>query len=335
MKNVLYLGNALSQKGRALTSIETLSVRLEEFCSVKIASNKSNKVLRLLDMIWLVFSNRSKADYILIDTYSTINFYYAFIVSQLCRLFKIKYIPILHGGNLEKRLKNNPKLSSLIFKYAYKLVSPSIFLKKVFERYGYTNIQHIPNSIEIEDFEFQNRNIQTIKLLWVRSFASIYNPELAISVLEVLVQNGYEAELTMIGPDIDGLMAKIKNQVEEKNLNVNFTGKLSREAWRELSRHCNVFINTTNFDNMPVSVIEAMALGLPVVSTNVGGLPYLVIDDVDGLLVPPEDIDAMFNAIVKLKIHKNLKDKMVINARNKVELFDWKAIKPKWEMLLS
>ncbi len=335
MKNVLYLGNVLSQKGRALTSIETLSVRLEEFCSVKIASDKSNKVLRLLDMIWLVLSNRYKVDYVLIDTYSTINFYYAFIISQLCRLFKIKYIPILHGGNLEKRLKNNSKLSGLIFKYAYKLVSPSNFLKKVFERYGYTNIQHIPNSIEIKDFEFQNRDIQTIKLLWVRSFASIYNPELAISVLEVLVQNGYEAELTMIGPDIDGLMAKIKNQVEEKNLNVNFTGKLSREAWRELSKHCNVFINTTNFDNMPVSVIEAMALGLPVVSTNVGGLPYLIIDNVDGLLVPPEDIDAMFNAIVKLKTHKDLKDKMVINARNKVELFDWEAIKPKWEMLLS
>lgn len=335
MKNVLYIGNALSSKGKNITSIETLGARLSEFCSVKIASSKSNKVLRLLDMISLVVSHKSKADYVLIDTYSTINFYYAVIIGRLCKIFKIKYIPILHGGNLETRLKNNPKLCRVLFNNAHKLVSPSQFLKTVFENYGYTNIQYIPNTIEIDDFIFKDREIERIKLLWVRAFAPIYNPELAILTLEALVKSDYEAELTMVGPDVDGLMTELKSIAQNKNLKVKFTGKLTRKEWRLLSENCNVFINTTNFDNMPVSVIEAMALGLPIVSTNVGGLPYLIEDNMDGLLIPPNNADAMTNAIIKLKNDKDLKDKLVLNARKKVESFDWKAIKPKWKMLLS
>ena len=93
MKNVLYIGNALSNKGKTSTVIEALSRHLEETYAVKIASNKSNKIVRLLDMIGLVLTNRSKTDYVLIDTYSTINFYYALVISQLCRILKLKYIP--------------------------------------------------------------------------------------------------------------------------------------------------------------------------------------------------------------------------------------------------
>ena len=335
MKNVLYIGNALSQSGKSITTIEVLNERLGDFCSIKIASNKSNKILRLLDMIKAVVSNRSWADYILIDTYSTTNFYYALIISQLARWFNIKYIPILHGGNLENRLKNSKKISDVIFNNAYRLVSPSNFLKNVFEDYGFNNVLYIPNAIELENFEFQNRDIKTVKLLWLRSFSEIYNPKLAVLVLEELINRGCQAELTMVGPEIDGSMEASRVLAKTKNLNVNFTGKLDRKRWTNLAEDCNIFINTTNFDNMPVSVIEAMALGLPVVSTNVGGLPYLITHEKEGLLVPPNDVCAMSEAIIRLIEDKNLKDSIVNNAREKVEQFDWEAVKPKWKSLLS
>ena len=335
MKNVLYIGNALSNKGKTSSTIDTLSMHLEGMCNLKIASTKSNKVLRLLDMIVLVLKNNTTTDYVLIDTYSTVNFYYALIISQLCRLFKIKYIPILHGGNLENRLKNNPKLSRLIFNNAFKLVAPSNFLKSVFNNYGYQNVDYIPNSIELDKYSFENRNIDTIKLLWVRSFSSIYNPELAILVLEKLKDKNYDVVLTMVGPDIDGSLIKVKELASIKNLEVNFTGKLTKAEWRDYSKNTNIFINTTNFDNMPVSVIEAMALGLPIVSTNVGGLPFLISDNFDGVLVNREDSDAMVDAIIRLKNDIELKNKLVHNARYKVENFSWKAVKPKWESLLS
>lgn len=335
MKNVLYVGNALSNKGKTITTIETLGNHLSKFSAIKIASNKSNKVLRLLDMVKLVLFNRKNTDFVLIDTYSTTNFYYALIISQLCRVLKIKYIPILHGGNLEKRLKHNNKLSKLIFQNAYRLVAPSNFLKTVFNSYGFDNVIHIPNTIEIDSYKFESRRINSIKLLWVRSFTSIYNPEQAINVLENLINKGYKAQLTMVGPDLDGSLEKVKSLTKRRNLEVNFTGKLSKQKWINLSKTHNIFINTTNFDNTPVSVIEAMALGLPVVSTNVGGLSFLIDGGKEGLLVPPNDIKAMVNGIIKLKDDRVLTDKLITNARIKAEGFDWNVVKPKWKALLS
>jgi glycosyltransferase involved in cell wall biosynthesis len=335
MKNVLYIGNALSNSRSTSTIIETLSAQLKEFCSIKVASHKSNKVLRLLDMVTLVLKNKSKTDLVLIDTYSTQNFYYAVVISQLCRVLNIKYITILHGGDLEDRLKSNPELSHFVFGNAHKIVAPSNFLKSVFETYGYNDLIYIPNSIELEKYEFENRSIDAIKLLWVRSFSAMYNPEQAVLVLEQLLNMNYEATLTMIGPDADGSLSEVKSLADTKGLEVHFTGKLTKLEWIALSKDCNVFINTTNIDNTPVSVIEAMALGLPVVSTNVGGIPFLITDQTDGLLVEPKDVTAMANAIIKLKSDDNLRIELVTNARTKVENFAWHAVKKSWAALLS
>ena len=149
------------------------------------------------------------------------------------------------------------------------------------------------------------------------------------------LKDNLKAELTMIGPEVDGSLSKVKQFAKSKNISINFTGKLSKKEWIELSEKSNIFINTTNFDNMPVSVIEAMALGLPIVSTNVGGLPFLISDNFDGVLVNREDSDAMVDAIIKVKNDVIFKNKLVHNARTKVKNFSWKAVKPKWESLLS
>ena len=335
MKNVLYVGNALSKTGRTVTTIETLGAHLKELCRIKIASQKANKFLRLLDMMQLVIKNRSQTDLVLIDTYSTLNFYYAYIISKLCIAFKIDYIPILHGGNLEKRLVESRKMGMGIFNNAKCLVAPSNFLKSKFETHGYNNVVYIPNCIAIENYNFQNRKIETIKMLWVRSFSSIYNPKLAVLILEGLILKGYDATLTMVGPDVDGSLSEVRKLAKDKNLNVNFTGKLSKQEWIALSKNHNVFLNTTNYDNMPVSVIEAMALGLPIVSTNVGGLPYLISNEEEGVLVEPNAVEAMVKAILRIKKDKVLRYNMVENARLKAESFDWNAIKPKWNAVLN
>jgi len=336
MIKILYVGNKLESKKTNISSIHALGAMLEiDGFDMSYTSSKNNKVIRLLDMIWSCILFSRKVDFVLIDTYSTINFYYALIISQLCRMLKLKYIPILHGGNLPHRLKNNPKLSQYIFMYAYKNVSPSLYLRTEFKKYGYDDIAFIPNAFEIGRYAFKEKEFNSINLLWVRSFSKIYNPSLAIEVMAALKKQGYVVKLCMVGPDSDGSMQTTKQLASSLNIEVTFTGKLSKEAWIDVSKKYNIFINTTNFDNMPVSVIEAMALGLFVVSTNVGGLTYLISDGKDGMLVPPNDCASFVNAIKKAIEDPSQMKAMTMSARNKVEAFDWQVIKLKWQEVLQ
>lgn len=333
---ILYLGNQLSKHGFNKTTIETLSVLLEQSdFEVYCASDKKYLFFRMFEMIKAIILYRNKVSYILIDTYSTKAFWYAFSCSQVARFFKIKYIPILHGGNLPQRLKKNPKISRLIFANAYQNVSPSDYLKQVFEANGFFNVVFIPNSIEIQKYNYKERALFQPKLLWVRAFATIYNPKMAVAVLQQLQVYYPEATLTMVGPDKDGSLQITKDFANQKGVFVTFTGQLSKEAWWDLAAEHDVFINTTHYDNTPVSLLEAMALGLPVVSTNVGGISYLLTDKKNALLVPDQDVDQMTKAIVYLLSDYEYGCAQVRNARNFVSHFDWKEVKQLWKQLLT
>jgi glycosyltransferase involved in cell wall biosynthesis len=335
-KRILYIGNKPSQSLGTVTTIETLSLLLaSEGIEVITASAVKNKVFRLLDMTFTTFKHRKRVDYVLIDTYSTLNFNYAVAVSKLCRKFKIPYIPILHGGDLPKRLVKSRKASAKLFGNAYTNVSPSQYLLQVFNNAGFKNVKYIPNSIEIGNYPFLLRKEIKPKLLWVRSFSEVYNPLLAIEVLQKLLLRYPEASLCMVGPEKDGSLSECKQLAEKTNLPVHFMGRLDKLEWIKLSTKYSVFINTTNFDNMPVSVIEAMALGLPLISTEVGGIPHLIEDKVDGVLVPPNNASEFVASIDKLMQQPDFAIKITKNARIKVENFDWQLVKHSWNSLLN
>lgn len=336
MKTILYIGNKLNNIRGNQSSIDILEpLLISEGYKVFSASKKENIVLRLLHMLWACLAHRKRIDVVLIDTYSTLNFYYAFFVSQLCRLLKLKYIPILHGGNLPTRLKRSPKLSKAIFSHACKNIAPSEYIQSNFEALGYRNIICIPNSIELNNYVFQERSIDKVKLLWVRSFSKIYNPLLAIKILKGLKDINIDAELCMVGPDGDGSMQEAIDYAKELKVEVTFTGKLSKQEWIEISKAYNIFINTTNFDNMPVSVIESMALGLPVISTNVGGMPFLIKNGFTGILVEPDSVKAFIKAIKKLLNSPRELNIIAANARKKAEQLDWEIIKNQWNKVLK
>ncbi|MBE0424323.1 MAG: glycosyltransferase family 4 protein [Lutibacter sp.] len=304
--------------------------------AVICASDKTNKIFRLLAMCYTIIKHRKTTDVVLIDTFSTSNFYYALITSQLARLLSLKYIPILHGGNLPKRLKHSEHFSSLIFKYAEINVSPSLYLIREFQKYYYETV-YIPNSIPIAEIPFKLRTNLEPKLLWVRAFDEIYNPFMAIKVLYLLKKNYKNASLCMVGPDKDGSLNQTKELAKQLGVanSVTFTGVLPKEQWHQMSGSYDVFINTTNIDNMPVSIIEAMALGLPIVSTNAGGLPYLIENGVDGLLIPVKDERKMAEAIETLLSNAEKAGKMSKNAREKAEKFDEVWVKTQWIKLLK
>ncbi len=335
-KRILYIGNDLVLNSFTATYISFFSkVLKKEGYEVRTASNKSNKALRLLEMLGMIVRHHKATDIVLIDTYGAMNFYYAYLVAKACQFYKLDYIPILHGGNLPERLQENKKLSKSLFGKAKMNVAPSNYLYRIFKDAGFTNLQIIPNSIELKKYSFKPRSVFAPRLLWVRRFQGRYNPMLALKVLELLKAEYPEAALCMVGPEKDGSMARCKAYAEKHDLNVSFPGKLRKKEWAKLSEDYDIFLNTTNIDNTPISVIEAMALGLAVVSTKVGGMQDLVEDGKDGLLVPPADEQAMFLAVERLLKDPERTLEITKNAREKVRSFDWEQVKGKWNSLLS
>lgn len=286
----------------------------------------------MFDMVWAVLRYGGQKQPVLIDVYSTYNFYYALLVAMLCRIRGIRYHCVLRGGNLPDRLIKHPRQCQTLFGRAKMLIAPSGYLQHAFELAGYDNVRIIPNFIPLSNYPFRQRGPLRPRILWVRAFDAIYNPKMAVEMFQRIHEEYPDAELCMVGPDKDGSRLDCEVLASKLGLSkqVSFTGRLSKAEWISLSEHYDIFINTTNFDNSPVSVIEAMALGLPVVSTNVGGLPYLIDSGKDGILVSKGDIEAMSDAVHRLITDETLARRIVLGAREKAETFDWMVVKRQW-----
>ena len=137
----------------------------------------------------------------------------------------------------------------------------------------------------------------------------------------------------MVGPDKDGSLLSCKQYVKNKSLDVTFTGLLTKEQWCNISTSRDIFINTSSFDNMPVTLIEAAALGMPIISTPVGGIPFMIEDGFNGLLA--HDVTQMHAACLTLLEDPLLVNKLSKNGRKHAEQFDWDVVKEKWNHLLT
>jgi glycosyltransferase involved in cell wall biosynthesis len=176
------------------------------------------------------------------------------------------------------------------------------------------------------------------KLIWLRAFHEIYNPAMAVRVLTHLKNEFPEIHLTMVGPVKDDLslqkvIATAKACGVESHLKV--VGSVRKDQVPQCLEQADIFLNTSNFDNTPVSVLEAMASGLCVVSTNVGGIPDLLKAEEEALLVPVNDDLAMAVAIRRLLGDALLNRRIQAQALAKVEQFDWKVVLPQWQTLLK
>jgi glycosyltransferase involved in cell wall biosynthesis len=331
VKSILYIGNQLTKLGYSPTSVDTLTPLLQqEGFIVYTGSSIKNIGLRILHMLYLVFTCRKKVDMVMIDTYSTKAFWYALAVSQFCRVLKIPYIPFIHGGNMEHRLINHFFLCKLVFNYSKINIAPSSYFKHIFQQYGFHHILEIPNNVFIDDYTFFPKNHFKPNLLWVRSMAAIYQPKMAIDVLFEIKKVYPDATLTMVGPEKDVTIASLKQYATEKNVEVVFTGKLTKKEWHKLAKTHDIFINTTSIDNTPVTLIEAMALGMPIVSTNVGGIPFMVKNNEHVKLVLPNQVAEFVKAIVELIENPDKTNVMVLNARKLAETMDWNKVKHLW-----
>src|SRR5690606_26202996 len=299
--------------------------KLKELGEVIQVSEYKSPLLRFVDMAKAIYVNKATASLVIIDTYSTNGFYLAYYCGLICKKLKLPYVPILHGGGLPSRIERSKSKCDEYFKNAAFLVAPSGYMRKKFKQYGYGNIKLIPNQIDLSKFTFKERIEAAPRILWVRSFATIYNPVLAIEVIDLLLKKHPDAKLCMVGPEKDGLMETCKAKVAELGIeaSVEFAGKKTRKEWFEMSTNYDIFLNTTNIDNTPLSVMEAMAMGMCVVTTNVGGIPYLFANKIEGVMVEPNSAGLIVDEIVKIIDTPEHAQQLSSKAREKSKEWDW------------
>ncbi len=335
LKRIVYIDNFLLRHGYSPTTGYTLVPLLKKNgLTVIPASDKKYQVVRLLHMLATIVKHRKNA-VVLIATYSTAAFYFAYSCGWLCRKLRIPYVPCLHGGNLPERIKTSPRLAKRYFDNSRVNVAVSGYLQQALQSNGWKCIV-IPNSIPAAQYPYKLRTAASPKLLWVRSFHHVYNPQMAIQVLYELQKKYKDATLTMVGPDKDGSLAECQSLAAalQVTAQVVFTGILSQKDWTALAANHAIFINTTTADNLPVSVIEAMALGLVVISTRVGGIPFLIKDGTNGLLCRKNDVQEMTAKIVNVCTDATLASRLSTNAYHAAKKFDETAVIQQWLHLL-
>jgi len=295
-------------------------------------SNVCSRPLRLLDMLRTVYLRRRDYDVAHITVFSGLAFFYAECVVRLLTFIGKPCILDLHGGNLPDFASRHPARIARLFSRACLVVSPSRYLYAKLKPMR-PDIHLIPNAIDIRQYSYSFRHPLGARLLWLRAFHRIYNPMMAPAVLARLLETRPQAQLTMVGPDKgDGSYEATRKAAAGLGVldRIRFAGPVPKGSVAQVLGEHNIFLNTTNIDNTPVSVIEALAGGLPVVSTNVGGIPYLLEHGKTALLVQPGNVEEMADAVKRLFSQPELAGRLAENGRRLAESFDWEVVLPQW-----
>ncbi len=303
--------------------------------TVITTSNQERQLPRLLDMLLTIWRERRSFQVAHIDVFSGRAFIFARLSSWLLRLIKKPIVLTLHGGGLPVYYEKHPRAVNNLLKAANIVVTPSAYLQKAFTGLR-SDIRLIPNPIDLSEAIFRERFSVEPKLIWVRAFNSVYNPPMAIEALSLLCEKYPEAHLLMLGPDKgDGSLQRALSLAEELGVLacVQIVGHVDHTEIPQWLDQADIFINTSNYDTAPRSLLEAMANGLCVVSTNVGGIPLMATDGVEALLVDPDDAVAMSAAISRVLRDPDLARRLSRNARIRAEKADWGEILPQWDKL--
>jgi len=330
---VLIAGNLLGLRGgKVTTQGMILAGRLSGGdIQVAKASSYENKLVRLFDIIFTILMNARSADVIIIEVYSGPAFVIAEVSSYLGKVFRLPMILVLHGGNLPSFAARFPRRLKRVFERSDALVAPSAYLAEQMSGARF-DISVIPNIIDLGDYEFRLRSAPAPRLIWMRSFHEIYNPMMAIETFVRVREKYPNATLVMAGPD-KGLETAVKIAARDLGVEgaVRFPGFLDSRAKSEELSQADIYINTNRVDNMPVSVVEACACGLPVVATNVGGIGRLLTHEKTGLLVESGDAVQMADAVIRLVRDSELAARLSLNGRELAERSDWNTVRAKWD----
>jgi glycosyltransferase involved in cell wall biosynthesis len=257
------------------------------------------------------------------------------LASRIGQAAGIPTIMSLHGGAMPEFMARFPNWTRRVLSRARALVAPSEYLARSLPDHGF-EAEVIPNIIDVTAYPYRHRWSVGPRLFWMRAFHALYHPEMAIRTLACLKESRPDASLVMAGQDL-GLEGRVRRLAADMGLAdaVRFAGFLDMDGKRREGAAADIFINTNRVDNQPVSVIEACAMGMPVVATSVGGIPFLLRHEETGLLVRDGDVEGMARAILRLTQEPELCSRLSSNGRTLAMHSDAEAVRSRWESVFA
>jgi glycosyltransferase involved in cell wall biosynthesis len=249
------------------------------------------------------------------------------------RLMGKRVVLHYHSGEAADHLDRWGRLVHPWLRRPDEIVVPSRCLQAVFERHDY-RARVIPNVVDTSSFRYRPRRPVRPRLLSTRNFEPHYRVENTLAAFAILRRSHPEATLTLAG------YGRLESALRERAAalgatGIRFVGRVEPPDMPRLYDAADVFLNSSIVDNQPVSVLEAFAAGLPVVSTDTGDIGRMVRAGVNGVLVPPDDPSAMAAAAMELVEQPERALRLAEQARRDVQGYSWPAVRQAWADVYS
>lgn len=294
--------------------------------TAEIFSTKASVLRRLLLPLRLLRVAR-EYDVLHIHCCSGWGFLPAVVGVTVGRWLKKRIVLTYHGGGGERFFDKHPRLVHHYLTRTDANIVLSEFLAKIFDKHNlpYTII---PNIIELDDKQYRLRETLNPNFICTRAHEELYNIPCILRAFQKVLTKIPEATLTLVGGGSQH--EALVNMVKEMGLaNVTFTGRVDNTEIYAYLDQSDIFLSSPTVDNMPVSVLEAMNAGLLVISSRVGGVPYMIRNGVNGLLFGSNDSNKLAELMLWSVENQTIAKAIIQQAHQSVRNYRWGSIKDK------
>jgi glycosyltransferase involved in cell wall biosynthesis len=247
---------------------------------------------------------------------------------------RIRGVPVIvnyRGGNAGAFLASAPRHVMRLLGGAASVVAPSEFLKRVFADHGIA-AAIVPNIVDLRRFAARPpRDFgDAPHLVVTRNLEAIYDIPTAIRAFARVHAAFPRARLTVAGTGPERNACERLAAELGLATSVSFPGRIDNDRIAALYASADAMLNPSTVDNMPISILEAFASGVPVVSTDVGGISDMAIDGETALLVPAHDAEAMAAAALSVLGDRALASRLVANGIESAQRYDWNVVRDQW-----
>jgi glycosyltransferase involved in cell wall biosynthesis len=244
------------------------------------------------------------------------------------RLFGKKLLLNYHSGEAEDHLSRWSRSALPTIKLVDEIVVPSRYLVSVFRKFG-LNARPIFNLVDSHRFKFRERRPLRPVFLSNRSFEWHYGVDNVLKAFSLIQKRYPEARLIVAGDGPDRLALKrLAGDLELRNS--EFIGRVGQDRIVDVYDEADVFLNCSSVDNQPLSILEAFNCGLPVITSDPGAIPDMVVHEQTGLLVPKGDYRELAANAVRLLSDPELAERLIKNARAESQKYTWDEVREEW-----